>query len=169
MYSFTDVYENSKIDLNSITYLFRPRFPMNEKEKEWVLGNSSAFCKLEYLDLGMACIDDEFIYELCLFDFERLRGIDLSGNPAITSAALQHILDSDSLGSHGPYRSDTWEPTVNIIVRIRGTRISHSQLQQYNKEVRPMFRIEPDKSPPVIGRKMLEVSQGTEYNRYYHR
>lgn len=92
------MYENSKIDLNSITYLFRPRFPMNEKQKEWFLGNSSAFCKLEYLDLGMACIDDEFIYELCLFDFERLRGIDLSGNPAITSAALQHILDSDSLG-----------------------------------------------------------------------
>lgn len=169
MYSFTDVYGNSKINLNSITHLFCPRFPMNEKEKEWFLGNSSAFCKLEYLDLGMACIDDEFISELCLCDFERLRDIDLSGNPAITSDALQHILDSDSLGSRGPYEFGAWAPTVNITVRIRGTRISHSQQQQYNKEDNPMFRIEPDKSPPVIGRKILKVSQGPEYNEYYHR
>lgn len=165
MYTFTEVYTIRKNEetIKNIIRLGPGVYPLNEKQKDWFLANSHLFTSLRYLDLTNQDIDDEFIEDICVEDFERLEEINLSSNLKITTAALDAISSSKSLGSKRSQLSisgkyEVAQSIVNVIVSK--TKITPEDLEDYNNLGRFNFNIEYDNIPDrrYLGVKILHLT-----------
>lgn len=158
--NFIDATRMRLDQIKNIKALVPGPYSINEIEKEWLLSNSHLFTSLNILDLSYQDIDDDFIVDICLVDFERLEVIDLSYNPKITAASLDSIFDSQTLGSKrskltmsGRYDA----PDATIKVFTKGTAINAEDRKRYDSKARFNFWISYDHSD-VIGVKLLDIA-----------
>ncbi len=139
------------------------------EDRDWLLAHGEDFKGLTYLNLSHQNIEDDFIQRFSDNYFERIKSIDLTGNPAITKKSLECILESDTLGSHrkkmkmDPRRG---EPAVSIEVKIGGTSISSEDINDFKDKTKFNFKIfykEPlddiSRSRSGFGLKTLRVTR----------
>lgn len=145
----------------------------NSLRTKTLLERADEFSRVYSLDFTRQGIDNAFIKALSEKDaFKRVASINLTGNPRITRDSIQHIVDSDSLGSMRELLQSSARygmPSSEIEVHVGGTKVTKEEAMVFNKEPRYDFCIDYRRarddvqlSPSVTGIKLVKVLDAAE-------